>query len=131
MSNADARTLLAKKLRKLHEQMRPLSLEAGIPAESYDLVINAIDEISYDSIEGELAFVQSFHDGVYTETRKYKSQKPDHWWVNLVVIFDNHDLPEQVILRSHFKEMRKEWQRRYGRSKSLFLKQKVMNGNTN
>lgn len=88
-------------------------LLAGLQPEILDLPVQNLDNTAMESLTNELDFLRSFRDGVYEECRSYKEQKPDHFWVNLVEVFGNHNLPEQVILKDHYKSLRKAWKKRY------------------
>jgi hypothetical protein len=93
--------------------MRPLLELAGVEPELLDRPVENLEGVQLDSLAAELDFLKSFREGVYEECRAYKEQKPDHFWVNLVVVFGNHNLPEQRILRDHYKAVRRAWKRRY------------------
>jgi hypothetical protein len=95
-----------------------LMLLAGLPPEILDQPIQNLETTSLDSVTEELDFLREFRAGVYEACRAYKEQKPDHFWVNLVTVFGNHNLPEQKILRAHYKAVRKAWKRRHKPLKS-------------
>lgn len=88
-------------------------LLAGLPPEVLDLPIQNLENTSLDSVTEELDFLAAFRAGVYEECRAYKEQKPDHFWSNLIVVFGNFNLPEQKILREHYKAVRRAWKKRH------------------
>lgn len=96
-------------------------LLAGVQAENFDQPLQSLDSLDLETVAETLTFLKEFREGVYEECRAYKHQKPDEWWVNLVTIFNNRNLPEQQILNRHYKELRRAWKKRY----------KATNGTTN
>jgi hypothetical protein len=88
-------------------------LLTGLLPDIVDLPVQRLEDISLDSLSQELDFLREFRAGVYEQCRAYKEQKPDHFWVNLVEVFGNRNLPEQVILRTHYKAIRRAWRKRY------------------
>jgi hypothetical protein len=118
MSGENPQATAVRQLRRLHAEMRPLLVLAGLPPEILDLPVQNLESVSLDSITAELDFLREFRDGPYEECRAYKEQKPDHFWVNLEVVFGNTSLPEQKLLRGHYKAVRRAWKKRYKLSKA-------------
>lgn len=109
----DPRQVLIRRIEKIHAEMQKFCLESGITKERYQLTFEGLEELSFESLTGELEFLTKYREGTYEEAYRFKSQKSDEWWTNLVVIFNNRNLPEQLILRDHFAKMRREWRHHY------------------
>lgn len=115
MSDANPQARVVREIRKLHAEMTPLMLLAGVQQESLDKPIESLDDVSFDTAAAILNELQTFRAGAYEECRAYKHQRSDEFWTNLVVIFNNRNLPEQQILNRHYKAVRQAWRKLYGR----------------
>lgn len=98
---------------ELHSKLEKFSLEAGIPALTFQAAVKNLESLSFDALEEELAFLEQYRDGAYKDAKDYKSQKSDQWWYNLEHVFGNRKLPEQKILKEHYRLMRRAWKTKH------------------
>lgn len=91
----------------LLDEMRPLTLEAGVAPEKYQSIIDGIEE---DDLFGLHTWLKEVRDGAYQAAFEIKRLLPQEVW-DQYKRMGEHDLREQVLLREKLKLLRIAWRK--------------------
>lgn len=94
----------------LHEEMRKLTLEAGVAEKKYDSVILGADELKMSELRQLHNWLKDVRDGAYHEAHKMKSNASDSLWEHYR-LHEITDMPEQLLLNERFTELRQAWRK--------------------
>ena len=110
------RSDLVRRLRKLHGEMRPNLLAAGIEEERVDSFLMSIDDRSDDVISEYTTKLTDLAAGPYREFMSIWGLKHPEWWANMSMLGET-DLREHRLLRPLAKTLRAEWREMHRKPK--------------
>lgn len=93
----------------IHEVMRNEAFESGIQTQHYDAIIRDEEKMTNEQLERVLGYLKKLHSGPYLEVTKVRILRPKEFWTNLKIVFQQHGLIEQKMLKAKQKEMRAFW----------------------
>lgn len=132
----DLKTEWCAKIKSLHDEMRELTLQAGVHEKSYDKVLHRLEKKPEDYVWGILEFLQNVHDREYAEVKRIWTlpfMTPEVW-NNYTELFSDTKFEEVTLLKAarktlkgRFSAFRKNRPRRPRKTNSTATVQPVEN----
>lgn len=105
---------MLERIQLLHETMKSLTLEAGVPESVYNKVLN-FNKASDDILEDRIRFLENIMRGQYEEVRYIYALIPPETWTMYKLLGENN-FEEQIQLRKAQRILKYIWVQKYGRT---------------
>jgi len=94
-------------------EMKQLTLQAGVPVETFNKILDADQLLTDEDLDNRLDFLKRTQQKEYFKVFDIQRLLPDTVWKRYEE-FGEYSLREQRLLREARKELRKVWRKRYG-----------------
>ena len=108
---------LTSKIEPLHNEMRDITLAAGVPETQYNKIVEVdAQTVTLEEMSERLLFLQVVRAEQYQKVLEiWRLLKPEIW--DRYVQYGETNLREQRLLRETRKNLKRIWRQKYGETK--------------
>ncbi len=106
-------TALSNSIHSLVVEMKDITLEAGVPAHTFNQILEVDQELTFEDLENRLEFLTATRQKQYQAVLEIWRLLPPLIWLRYEQ-FGETQLREQKLLKEARYQLRRVWRKRYG-----------------
>lgn len=109
----DPRERTIHDLQTIRAEVRDHLIRAGVQESEFNVPIRHLDKLTTEQIDDLLKWHREFHAGPWASVQSIWKLREAAFWENLM-LFGQHKLREQKLLKAELKKLRIAWRQRHG-----------------